>query len=167
MEPLIRAARSGVPGRGEDGMNGRAKPSGSGKVRWFAAVPKPGAARTRRREGRKRAQINRTAPANIGLVVEPAASSDDDVVPFGPRAECRSLALHVESVTRKHVSKRRVANLVSELGYFHDHQGRYILCAWLWVLMMRPRFSFRTGIGETLRPGSMRPNRSYTQQSAT
>ena len=56
IEPPIRAARSRVSGRGEDGSNGRAKPSGSGKVRWFAAVPKPGAARTRRREGCKRAR---------------------------------------------------------------------------------------------------------------
>ena len=59
MKPPIRSARSRVSGRGEDGANGRAKPSGSGKVRWFAAVPKPGAARTRRREGCKRARSRR------------------------------------------------------------------------------------------------------------
>jgi hypothetical protein len=46
-------------GRGEDRANGRAKPSGSGKVSWFASVPSPGAARTRRREGCKRAQPKR------------------------------------------------------------------------------------------------------------
>ena len=56
VKPPICSARSRVSGRGEDGANGRAKPSGSGKLRWFAAVPKPGAARTRRREGCKRAQ---------------------------------------------------------------------------------------------------------------
>ncbi len=59
IKPPIRSARSRVSGRGEDGANGRAKPSASGKLRWFAAVPKPGAARTRRREGCKRARCGR------------------------------------------------------------------------------------------------------------
>ena len=82
-------------------------------------------------------QINRSTPPDIGLVVEPAASRDDDVMPFGLRTERRFLALHVESVIREHIPKRRVTNLVSELGDVHNDKRRYSRCAWLWVLMMR------------------------------
>ena len=59
IKPPIRCDRSRVSGRGEDGANGRAKPGGSGKLCWFAAVPKTGAARTRRREGCKGARSGR------------------------------------------------------------------------------------------------------------
>jgi hypothetical protein len=72
-------------------------------------------------------QINRAAPADVGFVVEPPASCNHDVMSLGFRAERDSLALHVESVMREHVSKRRVANLVSELGNFHDHEALHPL----------------------------------------
>jgi hypothetical protein len=61
-------------------------------------------------------QVNRAASADVGLIVEPSASCNHDVVPSGLRAECRSLALHV--VMRENVSERRVSNLISELGRF-------------------------------------------------
>jgi hypothetical protein len=68
-------------------------------------------------------EINRAASADIGLVVEPPASGDDDVVSFGFRAERGPFDLHVESVMGENVSERRVANLVSELGYVQMHRG--------------------------------------------
>jgi hypothetical protein len=58
VQPPIRPVRSRAMGRGEDGANGRAKPSLSGMVSWFASV-RTGAARTRRREGCKRARSKR------------------------------------------------------------------------------------------------------------
>ena len=71
-------------------------------------------------------QVNRAASSNVGLIVEPSASCNHDVVPFGLRAECRSLALHVESVMRENVSERRVSNLISELGKVHGLIGNPI-----------------------------------------
>jgi hypothetical protein len=59
VKPPLRCARSRGSGRCEDRANGRAKPSASDEVCWFAAAPKPGAARTRRREGCKRARSGR------------------------------------------------------------------------------------------------------------
>ena len=49
VQPPIRSTRSRVLGQsGEDGMNGRAKPSRSEEVRSFAAFPRAGAASIRR-----------------------------------------------------------------------------------------------------------------------
>ena len=74
-----------------------------------------GAARNREINSRDmHDQVNRAASADVRLVVEPAASCDNDVVPLGLGTKRDSLAFHLESVMREHLTKGRVPNLISE-----------------------------------------------------
>ena len=64
-------------------------------------------------------QVNRSAPADIGFVVEPPAARDDDVMPLGLRAERHAFGLGLKAIMLQHIAKRNVADLVGEFRDFH------------------------------------------------
>ena len=71
-------------------------------------------------------QINRACATNPGLVVEPPAAGDNDVVVLVPRAERRAFGLGLETIPFQHFTERNVAHLVGEYGDFHPLIGHPI-----------------------------------------
>ena len=68
-------------------------------------------------------QVNRSAPADIGFVVEPPAARNNDVMPLGLRAERRAFRLGLKAVMLQNITKWNVADLVCEFGDFHRLMG--------------------------------------------